>query len=177
MPVKFECPKCGRRFTEWGAEKNGRKCPDDEWCTHPGEEVELVRVGGPAEKPGKKPSLKRTPAKKAARAKRLPIAASDDEILAADGADMSVDEEESDVEDEDDDIVAVAKGADEEEEVEIGKSLPADEEADDEVATVADVVAVDDDVDDDDDEVVVDADDETELELGESPLIPSVEED
>lgn len=27
MPVKYECPKCGRRFTEWGAEKVGFKCP------------------------------------------------------------------------------------------------------------------------------------------------------
>lgn len=51
MPIKYECPKCGRRFAEWGAEKLGFKCPMDDNC--PGdqqspetaEEVELVRLG------------------------------------------------------------------------------------------------------------------------------------
>lgn len=51
MPIKYECPKCGRRFADWGAEKLGFKCPMDDNC--PGdqqspdtaEEVELVRLG------------------------------------------------------------------------------------------------------------------------------------
>lgn len=29
MAVKYYCPKCGRRFIDWGAEKLGFKCPGD----------------------------------------------------------------------------------------------------------------------------------------------------
>ncbi|MBN2311876.1 MAG: hypothetical protein JXR94_23050 [Candidatus Hydrogenedentes bacterium] len=60
MPVKYECPKCGRRFTEWGAEKVGFKCPGGEWSNHGAdEEIELTRVGGGDERPAKRPTLKR----------------------------------------------------------------------------------------------------------------------
>lgn len=62
MAVKYECPKCSRRFTEWGAEKFGFKCPGDEWC--PAErpkDIELIRVGASETKPGRRPSLKRIP--------------------------------------------------------------------------------------------------------------------
>lgn len=62
MAVKYECPKCNRRFTEWGAEKFGFKCPSDEWCPadHP-KDIDLVRVGAAETKSSKRPSLKRTP--------------------------------------------------------------------------------------------------------------------
>jgi predicted RNA-binding Zn-ribbon protein involved in translation (DUF1610 family) len=52
MPVKYHCPKCGRRFVDWGAEKLGFKCPD---C----ENEELVRAGVSEERPAKRSSLKR----------------------------------------------------------------------------------------------------------------------
>lgn len=39
MAVKYYCPKCGRRFVDWGAEKLGFKCPSD---TCEGEELVLV---------------------------------------------------------------------------------------------------------------------------------------
>jgi len=62
MPIiKYQCPKCGRKFTEWGAEKVGLRCPNDEWsskekpCTE-----ELVRVGSPDATPLEKPTLHRT---------------------------------------------------------------------------------------------------------------------
>ena len=71
MAVKYECPKCGRRFTEWGAEKNGLKCPNDEWSTHQGEEIELVIVGSQEERSARKPSLKRN-AKRARSLKPVP---------------------------------------------------------------------------------------------------------
>lgn len=60
MPAKYVCPKCGRRFTEWGAEKFGFKCPTDEWSPkdHP-EGVELVKVGLSEDKPTRRPTLKR----------------------------------------------------------------------------------------------------------------------
>lgn len=46
MTVKYECPKCNKRFVEWGAKKLEFKCPV---CTPKkgGEAVELVRIGTP----------------------------------------------------------------------------------------------------------------------------------
>jgi hypothetical protein len=62
MAVKYECPKCNRRFAEWGAEKYGFKCPGDEWCpADRPKDIDLVRVGAAEGKSGKRPSLKRTP--------------------------------------------------------------------------------------------------------------------
>ncbi|MBI4556252.1 MAG: hypothetical protein HY706_01595 [Candidatus Hydrogenedentes bacterium] len=52
MPVKYHCPKCNKRFVEWGAEKLGFKCPD---CKN----EELVRVGVAEDRPMKRPTLKR----------------------------------------------------------------------------------------------------------------------
>lgn len=52
MPVKYHCPKCGRRFVDWGAEKLGFKCPD---C----EDEELVRAGQSEERPARRSGLKR----------------------------------------------------------------------------------------------------------------------
>ena len=163
MPVKFECPKCGRRFTEWGAEKNGLKCPDDEWCTHPGEEVELVRVGAQAEKPGKKTSLKRTPAKKAApKPKKVPLVVEgEDEILAADGATASAD-------DGDDDIIS------DDEDVDDADKDTADIDDSDEADDSKSPALADDEEDSEDD---TDEEEETELELGETPLTPSAGKD
>ncbi|MDZ4859694.1 MAG: hypothetical protein SGI88_11995 [Candidatus Hydrogenedentes bacterium] len=60
MANKYMCPKCNRRFTEWGAEKYGFKCPDDQW--RPKEhanDVELVRVGPSEDRPSRRPSLKK----------------------------------------------------------------------------------------------------------------------
>lgn len=57
MPVKYSCPKCDRRFVDWGAEKLGFKCPD---C----KDQELRRIGAVVEEAAKRPTLKRR-AKKA----------------------------------------------------------------------------------------------------------------
>lgn len=65
MPVKYHCPKCHRRFTEWGAERTGFKCPHDQWCPKDAAgTIELVRGGALDDKPAKRPTLKR-PIKKA----------------------------------------------------------------------------------------------------------------
>lgn len=61
MPVKYQCPKCEKRFVDWGAEKLGFRCP---YCT----DVPLLRLGAPAEQLQIAPSLRRSPAK----AKKLP---------------------------------------------------------------------------------------------------------
>ncbi len=60
MAVKFSCPKCGRRFTEWGAERLGFKCPKDEHCPKDAsDDIELVRVGVPDDRVLRRPALKK----------------------------------------------------------------------------------------------------------------------
>ena len=53
MPVKYHCPKCGKRFVDWGAEKVGFLCPH---C----ESVELLRIGAREEQLVQPPSLRRS---------------------------------------------------------------------------------------------------------------------
>lgn len=145
MPTKYECPECGRRFTEWGAEKLGFKCPQDDWAStdHP-DDVELVPVGGTEETSPKKPSLKR-------RTKRIaPVEAKplmdEDEALASDGSDLEEEEEETDEGEEE-----VAVDDEEKDDDQPDAVVENDEEADG-----------DDDVDFDDDEL----DDDSVIESG-----------
>ena len=59
MAVKYQCPKCEKRFVDWGAEKVGFKCPQ---C---GET--LFQVGKPdGDAPAEKPTLKRKKKEKVA---------------------------------------------------------------------------------------------------------------
>lgn len=100
MPVKYHCPKCGRRFTDWGAEKLGYKCPPD--CTD--QDQTLVRVGAQTEEPVKRTTLKRR--KKADEVDVPVFAAFDDaeesadvvEPLTGDVAVDALDEDGADVE-------------------------------------------------------------------------------
>lgn len=55
MAVKYQCPKCDRRYVEWGAQKFSFKCP------HDGEE--LLRVGSAIDMAPSVNSLKRRPKK------------------------------------------------------------------------------------------------------------------
>ena len=122
MPIKYECPKCGRRFTEWGAEKVGFKCPKDQWCTkeHP-DDVELLRVGSSEEGPSRRPTLKRTP-RKIAQPKPA-VELDEDEALVPDIEELDTEDE---FDEEEDEVLAVDEDDGEEE----GDS----EETDDEVA-------------------------------------------
>ncbi|HOD48394.1 MAG TPA: hypothetical protein PLM14_14490 [Candidatus Hydrogenedentes bacterium] len=131
MPVKYECPKCGRRFTEWGAEKVGFKCPKDQWCTkeHP-DDVELVRVGSSDEGLSRRPTLKRTP-RKIAQPKQPVIEFDEDEALVPDVEELEAEEEfeeeeeeELVIETEDEETVAAP-----EEEAGAIEELPDEEEA------------------------------------------------
>jgi predicted RNA-binding Zn-ribbon protein involved in translation (DUF1610 family) len=56
MAVKFQCPKCEKRFVDWGAEKLGFKCPD---C----KESTLIRIGFQDDQMSPTPTLKRRKAK------------------------------------------------------------------------------------------------------------------
>ena len=86
MPVKYHCPKCGRRFVDWGAEKLGFKCPD---C----DDAELVRAGAAEERPGKRPSLKRS-GKRAAPVERVVVEEEEYVGLAAEDAEPAEETEE-----------------------------------------------------------------------------------
>lgn len=143
MPVKYECPKCGRRFTEWGAEKVGFKCPSDEWCSkeHP-EDVELVRVGSSEEGAARsRPVLKRTPRKLVATA-RAKSEISEDEALVPD-----IEEIESDNESDDEAEVEEEEEAD----VVVGAAVAPVAETEDSEVEEADIEIDDDDDSDDDD--------------------------
>ncbi len=56
MAVKYFCPKCERRFVDWGAEKLGFKCPA---CP----DEELIRVGANEGQSLAAPRLTRRPVK------------------------------------------------------------------------------------------------------------------
>ena len=79
MPVKYECPKCKRRFVDWGAEKLSYLCPD---CAGVG----LLRVGASGDTPGLAPTLSRRPDKAAA-----PEPHTDDNELKAGNLESEVD--------------------------------------------------------------------------------------
>lgn len=66
MPVKYQCAKCGRRFADWGAERLGFRCPQDDKCPPDaiGQEYELVRIGAQETEPAAPaPPLRRRPPK------------------------------------------------------------------------------------------------------------------
>ncbi|MFO7975904.1 MAG: hypothetical protein R6V12_14860 [Candidatus Hydrogenedentota bacterium] len=142
MPIKYECPKCGRRFTEWGAEKVGFKCPKDQWCTkdHP-EDVELVRVGSSEEGLSRRPTLKRTP-RKIAQPKQPVMDLDEDEALVPDMEELEVDDEFDDEEDkeelaidgEDEEAVDESDDSDVEETDDEESDEDADDEEDDETS-------------------------------------------
>ena len=81
MPVKYHCPKCHRRFAEWGAEKVGYKCPHDNWCPKDATgEIALVRGGIVDEKPLKRPAAKR-PTKKTSLVEELDFDQGDEVLV------------------------------------------------------------------------------------------------
>jgi hypothetical protein len=101
MALKYECPKCGRKFTEWGAERLGFKCPSDQWCKHEGDEPELIVAGSQDESPSRKTSLKRSFRPRPKAVKSLA-----EEVEPADDADEFGDEDNDAVGTDDDDVDA-----------------------------------------------------------------------
>ncbi|HDP36241.1 MAG TPA: hypothetical protein ENN29_14180 [Candidatus Hydrogenedentes bacterium] len=134
MAVKYICPKCGRRFVDWGAEKLDFKCPTEE-C----EGETLVLPGSGDDEHDERPVLKRSKKRKAI----VPPVVSDMDIAEMDGTfiesdDVDVDdeeEEEADVEEEEEVVVA-----------------PTNDEVDDDV-----LIDDDDAVDDEDDDTFTEA--------------------
>ena len=95
MPIKYECPKCNRRFVDWGAEKLGFKCPD---C----EEQDLLRVGAPAATESPAPSLRRQNKKTSEKPAPSPVE-TDDSLDDDDDAFLDDDDDSSDDDSFDDD--------------------------------------------------------------------------
>lgn len=137
MTAKYECPECGRRFKEWGAEKLGFKCPVDEFSTdgHP-ENVELVPIGFEQDQPmRRKPSLKRAAtATKRRTTKKIVTEAS---LLDADIEDdvAEIDEEETEDEEVVEEVIVAS-----EVDVAIAAVVETDEDADDDEVEVTDDV-------------------------------------
>lgn len=101
MAVKYQCPKCDKRFVEWGAAKMDFKCPND------GED--LLRVGTAIDLPPTTMSLKRRPKKIDTR-----TALYDDDVDAStfgEGFEEDIDEEIVDTDVEPEIAVGVGKGA------------------------------------------------------------------
>lgn len=99
MPVKYHCPKCERRFVDWGAEKLEFRCPD---C-----EEELVVVGGTTGKTKSKPSLRRpVPAPESGPRRVTSFGTDDDEDAkpAAGGASADFESDEGEFDDDDGDL-------------------------------------------------------------------------
>lgn len=140
MAVKYQCPKCGRRFTEWGAEKLGFKCPQDEFCPKDAtDDIELVPAGQGEEKTPKRVSLKRTIRRRPTP--RKPVA-EEDEALVPDVDEFG--EDDSDAVDENDDSIE----ADDSDDAEAGTGDGSDFEGTDDDS--------DEDSDDDDEEADTD---------------------
>ena len=144
MPVKYECPKCGRRFTEWGAEKVGFKCPKDQWCT---KSTRRCRTGPcrSSDEGFSAPSHVEADPRKIAQPKVHVVELDEDEARVPDIEEIEADDE---FEEEEEDEVIVVDGAEAEA-----------------AAPEADEAAVTDDIDDDadadvDDDVVALEDDE-----------------
>lgn len=72
MPLKYYCPKCDKRFVDWGAEKLGFKCPD---CT----DETLYRVGTQPDGDGDAPSLSKSAAKRKVKP-RVKVSVDDSEF-------------------------------------------------------------------------------------------------
>lgn len=148
MAVKYQCPKCDRRFVDWGAEKFGFKCPTD------GED--LLRVGSAIDMAPSVNSLKRRPKKIDTR-----TALYDDDVDAStfgDSFEEDIDEEivEGDVEPEIAVGVAKAGAVGAADDVDLDADIEeTDDVVEDDIAVgldfegdVGDVVAADDDVED-----------------------------
>lgn len=98
MPLKYYCPKCEKRYIDWGAEKLEFKCPE---CN--GEA--LIRVGTAPENSGDAPTLSKSAAKRKAKprakaprsepvAADIPPASSGDDDTEDLDSDVSIDDEE-----------------------------------------------------------------------------------
>jgi hypothetical protein len=103
MAVKYECPKCGRRFIDWGAEKLGFKCPG---CSGVGANdiIKLIRIGSGEDADLPSASLRR-------RAKKEVIVAPVEVDLDA-LVDDEAEEDEELVEEEVEEVEAVVIGED-----------------------------------------------------------------
>ena len=146
MPIKYYCPKCHRRFLEWGAEKLAFACPNPD-C----EAEQLVLMESTTLEAPEKPKLKKVKRKKTPPV--IPM-----------GDDFDVDEAMVDMPLEDEDFEDVEV---EEEELEAEEAEEVEEVMEETTDEFEEEVAVEEDIEPDeaDDEIVDD-----DLGSGELPL-------
>lgn len=70
MPLKYYCPKCNKRYVDWGAEKLDYKCPDCDGKA-------LCRVGAQPESEAAAPSLSKAVPKRKTKAKEKSVVPTD----------------------------------------------------------------------------------------------------
>lgn len=124
MAIKFQCPRCGKRYVDWGAEKLGFKCPD---C----KDQDLLRIGLSGDDAEARPKLKRKALRpeKGARPAAPKNLDEDEPIM----DEMAADEEEMDEEEEPEVVVGEGDKALGGEIDEVSEAVDEDEEeADDE---------------------------------------------
>lgn len=61
MPIKYYCPKCHRRFLEWGAEKLSHSCPNPDCAAESLVLMESTTLEAPEKPKLKKVKRKKTP--------------------------------------------------------------------------------------------------------------------
>lgn len=136
MPIKYYCPKCHRKFLEWGAKKTNFACPNSD-C---GAESLVLMDSTTLEAPDK-PKLKKVKRKKAP-----PVPLGDDFDVDEGMVDMPLEDEDFEDVDAEDEEVEVEEETEVEEVVEVVEDFdPA--------------IGVADDADAEEDEVVDDTDD------------------
>lgn len=111
MAVKYYCPKCGRRFVEWGAQKLDFKCPSED-CA----EQALSQVGASELDAEEKQKVKRVKKAKSI----VPLVNPEDEVSELgdsflggdDAADMDDDEDVEEEEEEEEVVTPVVDDED-----------------------------------------------------------------
>lgn len=130
MPVKYQCPKCERRYVEWGAQKFNFKCPH---CVS----EELMRLGA-IEQSSSRSSLKRRPRKVAAQ----PVPAEEVDISEMEPLEPAEDADEEEMDEEPEVVVGVGAAVEpvvEEDSAEGEIAAVAIDGADEEIDLVGDI--------------------------------------
>ncbi len=109
MPIKYYCPKCHRKFLEWGAKKMSFSCPNAECAAESLHIVDATTLEAP-----EKPKLKKVKRKKAP-----PVPLGDDFDVDEGMVDMPLEDEDFEDVDAEDEEVEVEEEAEVEEVVEV----------------------------------------------------------
>lgn len=131
MPLKYQCPKCERRYVEWGAQKFNFKCPH---CVN----EELVRLGAVEQTSSRSSSLKRRPRKVAAQ----PVPTEEVDLAEMEPLEPAEDADEEELDEEPEVVVGVGASVEpvvEEDTAEVEIAAETIDGADEEIDLVGDI--------------------------------------